>query len=233
MTAPRGAQAQPEIVVVTAVKALDAAKSRFAAPGEGLRETVPGLVLAMLEDVLAAALAVPGIGAAYVVSPDPAVRMAAARAGARTVGEPSPGGLNAALSAGAAAARAEHGDAVAVLALQPDLPGITVDELRAFLVATAGRRAFVPDHAGTGTAALYTPAGGDLRPEFGPGSAAAHAAGGAARLAGPWPGLRTDVDVPSDLAAAPPLGARTAAAIASTDRDIASNSSTRCARMGR
>lgn len=222
MTAPRGADAPPAIVVVTAVKALDAAKSRFAAPGADHREAVPGLVLAMLRDVLDAALATPGIVAAYVVSPDPDVRAAAERAGARTVAEPSPGGLNAALSAGAAAARAAG--AIAVLALQPDLPGVTVDQLTAFLDATVGRRAFVPDHAGTGTAALFSPADDELRPAFGPDSAAAHAAGGAVPLAGPWPGLRTDIDTPADLSAGPALGPHTTAAIAARDHGIASNS---------
>ncbi|GIZ95907.1 2-phospho-L-lactate guanylyltransferase [Tsukamurella sp. TY48] len=222
MTAPRGADAPPALVVVTAVKALDTAKSRFAAPGDGHREAVPGLVLAMLRDVLAAALAVPEITAAYVVSPDPAVRAAADDAGARSVPEPSPGGLNAALSAGAAAARAEG--EVAVLALQPDLPGVSVDELRAFLAAAGGRRAFVPDRAGTGTAALFSPAGDALRPAFGPDSASAHAGGGALALAGPWPGLRTDIDTPADLKAPTALGVHTTAAIAACDPGIASNS---------
>ncbi|MCS3781969.1 2-phospho-L-lactate guanylyltransferase [Tsukamurella ocularis] len=231
MSSPQGAAERPAVVVVTAVKSLDAAKSRFAAPGDGLRDTVPGLVLAMLLDTLAAAAAAPGVLGVHVVSPDPDVRAAAVAAGARTVDEPEPGGLNAALEAGARAARAVHGPAVAVLALQADLPGITATELGEFLAATAGRRGFVPDHAGTGTAALYAPPGTELRAAFGPDSAAAHRSGGAARHSGPWPGLRTDVDTPRDLAAAGHLGVHTAAVLAAADRDFTSNACVRYARM--
>ncbi len=223
MSAAHGAAGHPDVVVVTAVKSLGAAKSRLAAPGDGLRGSVPGLVLAMLLDTLAAAAGTPGVRAVHVVSPDPEVRARAEAAGARTVGEPDPGGLNPALAEAARAARAEHGPAVAVLALQADLPGLTAAELGAFLAATGGRRGFVPDHAGTGTAALYAPPGSDLRPAFGPGSAAAHEAGGALRHAGPWPGLRTDVDTPGDLAAAGDLGPHTAAALAAADPGFASN----------
>ncbi|MET9328032.1 2-phospho-L-lactate guanylyltransferase [Tsukamurella sp. NPDC003166] len=233
MTALRGAEAPPAVVVVTAVKSLDAAKTRFAAPGAGRREAVPGLVLAMLRDTLAAARAVPAVAAVHVVSPDPVVRAAAAKAGAYTVDEPRPGGLNAALAAGAAAAVAQYDGAVAVLALQADLPGITAGELGAFLAAANGVRAFVPDRAGTGTAALYAPAGTALRPAFGVDSAAAHRAGGAVAHAGPWPGLRTDVDTPEDLAGALVVGEHTAAALAAADPDIASNSCGPCARMER
>ncbi|WP_019204028.1 2-phospho-L-lactate guanylyltransferase [Tsukamurella sp. 1534] len=231
MTAPRGAHAPPAVAVVTAVKSLDAAKSRFAAPGGDLRDAVPGLVLAMLRDTLAAAFATPGVVRAYVVSPDPTVRAAALDAGARAVAEPVRGGLNAALEAGAAAALAEDGT-VAVLALQPDLPGVTPGELAAFLAAAGPRRAFVPDHAGVGTAALLAPAGRALRPEFGIDSAAAHRASGARPHPGPWPGLRTDIDTPADLSAARSLGRHTAAALGranhdaarAADSDIASNS---------
>ncbi|NMD54808.1 MULTISPECIES: 2-phospho-L-lactate guanylyltransferase [Tsukamurella] len=233
MSSPHGDSASPAVAVVTAVKSLDAAKSRFAAPGDGLREAVPGLVLAMLLDTLAAAAATPGVIGVHVVSPDPAVRAAAEAAGARTVDEPEPGGLNAALTAGARAARAEHGPAVAVLALQADLPGITAAELGAFLAATAARRGFVPDHAGTGTAALYAPPGTQLEPAFGPDSAAAHLSGGAVRHAGPWPGLRTDVDTPQDLAGTGPLGERTTAALAAADRGFTSKTRVRYARMDR
>ncbi|KXO88445.1 hypothetical protein AXK56_10790 [Tsukamurella pulmonis] len=233
MRSPHGVDAPPEVAVVTAVKSLDAAKSRFAAPGDGLRGAVPGLVLAMLLDTLAAAAAAPGVVGIHVVSPDPAVRAAAESAGARTVDEPDPGGLNAALEAGAAAARAAHGPGVAVLALQADLPGVTPGELADFLAATAGRRGFVPDHAGTGTAALYAPGGTGLRAAFGPDSAAAHGVTGAVRHAGAWPGLRTDVDTPRDLAAAGRLGEHTAAALAAADRAVASKPRARYARMER
>ncbi|BDH58337.1 2-phospho-L-lactate guanylyltransferase [Tsukamurella sp. PLM1] len=233
MTAQRGDAASPAVVVVTAVKSLDSAKSRFAASGDGGRGAVRGLVLAMFRDTLAAALAAPEVAGVYVVSPDPAVRAAACAAGAFAVDEPAQSGLNAALEAGADAARADAGRPVAVVALQADLPGISAAELSAFLAATAHRRGFVPDHAGTGTAALYAPAGTPLRPRFGPESAAAHRADGATEHAGPWPGLRTDIDTPQDLRSAPVLGEHTAAALADADRAVASNSRPLCARMER
>lgn len=227
MTAPGAAHTPASVVplvVVTAVKSLNAAKSRFAPQGDGLRGTVPELVLAMLEDTLAAATAVPQVIDSFVVSPDPDVLRAAVKAGARGVTEPDPGGLNAALRAGANAARAVHGTTIAVLALQPDLPGVSTDEVREFIIAAAGRRAFVPDHSGQGTAALLAPAQTDLLPAFGTNSALAHGEGGALALPGPWPGLRTDIDTPGDFAVLDSLGPRTAAVLARGDHGIASNS---------
>jgi 2-phospho-L-lactate guanylyltransferase len=71
----------------------------------------------------------------------------------------------------------------------------------------AHRRSFVADAAGTGTVLLAAPAGVALDPRFGVGSAAAHADSGAWPLAGDWPGLRQDVDIPADLRAVLALGA--------------------------
>ena len=51
------------------MKSLDAAKSRFAAPGDGRRDAVPGLVLAMLLDTLAA----PALGASFEFVPAPQI----------------------------------------------------------------------------------------------------------------------------------------------------------------
>jgi 2-phospho-L-lactate guanylyltransferase len=45
-----------------------------------------------------------------------------------------------------------------------------------------------------------------LAPRFGPGSAAAHLASGARRLAGDWPTLRRDIDTGADLEAGKDLG---------------------------
>ncbi len=203
-----------DVVAVTAVKSLPAAKSRLARdhddPG-----TVADLVLAMLADTVAAIRAVDVVRAVYVVSPDPDVRAAAHRSGAVGVREPDGGGLNPALVAGAAAASAAHPGAD-VLAIQPDLPGLQPAELTAFLAAAGGRRAFVPDRQGTGTAALLAPRGSRLDPRFGVGSSARHQDSGAVMLAGAWPGLRGDVDTAADLAdIADRLGARTAAAVRS------------------
>ncbi|GAB3128427.1 2-phospho-L-lactate guanylyltransferase [Tsukamurella serpentis] len=233
MTAPRGAYAS-SVVVVTAVKPLEAAKSRFAAGSARLREKlIPALVLAMFRDTLTAALAARSVAAVFVVSSDPQVLAAAAAHGAQAVPEVAPRGLNAALEDGARIAAQTVPDHSGVLALQADLPALTADELDAFLDATVLRRGYVPDRADVGTAALFTPAGTALDPQFGPGSAAAHRAGGALAHPGPWPGLRTDVDTPADLAAAPPLGAHTRAVLTATDSGYPSNSYAGCARMKR
>jgi 2-phospho-L-lactate guanylyltransferase len=190
---------------VVPVKRLTGAKSR-------LRGALPGvphqrLVLAVVWDTLAAALACAVVAEVIVVTDEPAVAAAAAALGARSVPDRPGAGLNPAFEVGAAAAA---GGPVAALA--GDLPALRPDELAEALSAAGNLRGFVPDADGTGTTLLVAPNAGALRPLFGPGSAAAHAASGAARLAGPWPSLRRDVDTPADLAAAAALGlgARTA-----------------------
>ncbi|MEU4840392.1 2-phospho-L-lactate guanylyltransferase [Nocardia testacea] len=193
---------------VIAVKTLDSAKSRLAgvlAPAERSR-----LVLAMLTDTVRAAAAAPEIASITVVTPDPVVSRATRALGATVHPEPrsataGPDPLNTALSTAAAALRDRHGE-VPVLALQADLPALRTPELSAVLAAARGARAFVADHAGTGTAALLAPAGTALRPRFGRDSAHRHRAEGAVRLHGDWPGLRHDVDTAEDLAAVRALG---------------------------
>ncbi|WP_280397042.1 2-phospho-L-lactate guanylyltransferase, partial [Nocardia carnea] len=154
---------------------------------------------------------VEAIAGITVVTPDPAVAAAAQGLGADVHPEPAgagadPDGLNTALAAAAAAIRSQH-PAVGVLALQADLPGLCPQELAAVLAAApTGSRALVADHAGTGTAALFAPAGIPLRPRFGRDSAHRHRADGARELSGDWPGLRQDVDTAADLAAVQSLG---------------------------
>ena len=116
-------------------------------------------------------------------------------------------GLNAAYDRGAATLRARD-PAVAVGALQADLPALRPAELDSAIAAAAalGGRAFTADADGTGTTFLLATTGVDLDPRFGGGSAARHAASGAVALDGRWPGLRRDVDTPADLAAARTLG---------------------------
>lgn len=194
---------------VIAVKSLDNAKSRLAgvlAPAHRSR-----LVLAMFTDTARAAAAVAAIAGITVVTPDPAVSAAARALGAEVHPEPAgaghdPDGLNIALADAAAAVRARY-PAAGVLALQADLPGLCPAELAAVLAAAPGdSRALVTDHAGTGTAALFAPAGIPLRPRFGRDSAHRHRADGARVLSGDWPGLRQDVDTAADLAAVQSLG---------------------------
>jgi 2-phospho-L-lactate guanylyltransferase len=191
--------------IVVPAKRLAAAKTRLAPLTGALADDVgvghAELVLALLADTVAAARDSPAVARILVVTDDPRATAVVTGLGARTVPDEPDSGLNAALAHGA---RAASGGPVA--ALSSDLPALRADELTAALHAAAALpRAFVADAAGSGTTLLAV-LEGDLAPRFGPGSAAAHAAGGAVPLAGDWPGLRQDVDTPADLHAACWLG---------------------------
>jgi 2-phospho-L-lactate guanylyltransferase len=189
--------------VVVPAKRLDVAKTRLRPATAGLPDAAAahsGLVLALLADTVAAALACRAVDAVLVVTDDPAAERLVRRLGARTVADEPDEGLNPALAHGAARL---HGP---VAALSSDLPALRPDELGAALTAAAGSpRAFVADAEGRGTT-LLTAAGVPLDPRFGLGSAAAHAATGARLLDGDWPSLRRDVDTADDLQAAVRLG---------------------------
>jgi 2-phospho-L-lactate/phosphoenolpyruvate guanylyltransferase len=199
--------------VVVPAKRLDAAKTRLIPLTAGLAPAGhPELVLALLADTVAAALACPAVARVLVVTDDPRAAAVVSALGARTVGDEPDSGLNAALAHGAAAVPGP------VAALSSDLPALRPAELTAALQAAAGvPRAFVPDAPGSGTTLLAVRAGA-LEPRFGPGSGAAHSAGGAVPLDGDWPGLRQDVDTPDDLRAACRLGVgrRTAGFLSAT-----------------
>jgi 2-phospho-L-lactate guanylyltransferase len=99
-----------------------------------------------------------------------------------------------------------------VVALQGDLPALQSQELaEAITAARQHRRSFVADRLATGTAALFA-FGSPLNPHFGSDSSARHRSSGAIELTGAWPGLRCDVDTPTDLAAARRLGVGSATA---------------------
>ena len=198
-------------IAVVPVKSLSRAKSR-------LRGALPGvsherLVIGLLRDTITAVLDCPVVGELIVVTNEPRAAEAATGLGARVEPDAPDAGLNAAFAHGAALA-----GGVPVAALTGDLPALRPAELAAALgaaspvvpaaagVAAGVGRGFVPDATGTGTTLLTAPSGTALRPLFGPGSAAAHAASGATPLIGPWPSLRRDVDTPDDLAAAAALG---------------------------
>jgi 2-phospho-L-lactate/phosphoenolpyruvate guanylyltransferase len=208
----------PGVDLVVPVKRLDRAKSR-------LRGTLPAdrhtdLVLALLLDTVSAAAAAERVRRLFVVCEDDRVTAALAEAalpGVSWTDERGLPGLNAALRYGA---EAMSGD-VAVGALQADLPALRAADLDAALAEAAGRRAFCPDHAGTGTTLLLAAPGTPLAPAFGVGSAAAHAAGGAVPVGLDLPSLRCDVDTAADLARARRLGLgpHTTALLARTGAD--------------
>ncbi|SCL29925.1 2-phospho-L-lactate guanylyltransferase [Micromonospora nigra] len=207
---------QPWTAVVP-IKHLTAAKSRL----RGALPRVPheALALALATDTLHAVRSCPAVTEVLVVTDDPLAVAAARAAGARVVPDIPRAGLNAAFRRGASAA----GDSW-VAGLTADLPALRPAELAAALRAARtgppGVRGFVADAPGCGTVLLAAPPGVPLDPRFGVGSAEAHAASGARRLAGDWPSLRRDVDTPDDLAAAVRLGLgpRTAALVAAENR---------------
>lgn len=192
------------------IKPLATAKSRLRRAAGAAAD---GLALAFALDTVAAALSSTAVHEVLVVTDDAVAARTLRGLGARAVPDEPRAGLNPAVRHGAALL----GPGRPVAALAADLPALRPAELTAALDAAtaAGRRCFVPDVLGTGTVLLAAPPGVDLDPRFGDGSAAAHAASGALRLAGEWPALRRDVDTVPDLAAAfrLGLGRRTAAAL--------------------
>jgi 2-phospho-L-lactate guanylyltransferase len=204
-----------DVALIIAVKRLAAAKTRLA-PVFSAR-TRESVVLAMLVDTLTAAGRARALGSITVITPDDAAAAAAAELGADVLVDPTPEGhpdpLNNAI---ATAERAVGGSFANVVALQGDLPALQTQELNeAIAAARQHRRSFVADRLATGTAALFA-FGSPLDPRFGADSSARHRSSGAIELTGAWPGLRCDVDTPTDLATARRLGvgAATARAIA-------------------
>jgi 2-phospho-L-lactate guanylyltransferase len=188
--------------VVVPAKRLEVAKTRLRPLTAGTAEGHAAWVLALLADTVAAAAASPEVARVVVVTDDPEAAAVVRELGADTVPDVPDRGLNPALTHGALAA-----GTAAVAALSSDLPALRPQELTAALAAAAagGPRCFVADAGGTGTT-LLTAVAVALDPRFGRGSAAAHRAGGASELTGPWPGLRRDVDTADDLRAAAALG---------------------------
>ena len=204
-----------DVALIIAVKRLAAAKTRLA-PVFSAR-TRESVVLAMLMDTLTAAGRVRSLGSITVITPDDAAAAAATELGADVLADPTPEGHPDPLNNAIAAAERAVGSSFAnVIALQGDLPALQTQELNeAIAAARQHRRSFVADRLATGTAALFA-FGSPLDPQFGPDSSARHRSSGAIELTGAWPGLRCDVDTPTDLAAARRLGvgAATARAIA-------------------
>jgi 2-phospho-L-lactate guanylyltransferase len=204
----------PDWALVIPVKPLDRAKSRLA----GLAGPRRGeLALAMAADTVRALLASPAVAVAIVVTDDATAGAELGALGAVVIPDRPAAGLNPALEYGAAFA-AERWPGCGRAGLAADLPALRPAEIGAALAAAGGRpTAFVRDAAGSGTTLYAAGPAGEFRPAFGPGSAARHAAGGAAELGLPglW-GLRQDVDTAEDLsrAAALGLGPRTTAVAA-------------------
>lgn len=189
------------IVGLVPVKRLGLAKSR-------LRELLADadavdLASAMLADVVAALVAVPGLARVAVVTEDPEAARVAESLGARALLRDDDG-LVPSLD-GAAAVLASEG-ATGVLVVLGDVAGARPEELTALLdalEALGGRGAVLAPSRDGGTAALLRAPWDVLASAFGPDSAARHRA--LARAGGvPWrelalPSLSLDLDSPEDL----------------------------------
>jgi len=193
--------------VVMPVKVLAQAKSRLAGLAGLSGPRRAELALALACDTVTAVLECDAAARVIVVTDDQVAAVTLAALGALVVPDEPRDGLNAALRHGAAHAAARWpGSGTA--ALSADLPALRPAELgRALRAAGAWPAAFVADAGGDGTT-LYTAApGAAFRPAFGLASRARHAAGGAVELGlDDIPGLRRDVDTPSDLRGAVALG---------------------------
>lgn len=189
-----------DVVVVIPVKSPGSAKSRLTtSDAERAR-----LAAAFATDVVDTAVRTPRVVAVWVVSDDADFAAQLSPRGAHFCADPGTG-LNAALRAGAVAARTDHPQARPV-ALFADLPALTVADLTAALGQLIdGVAAFVADADNTGSS-LYSAEWDDFAPRFGAGSARAHRLAGAMPLLGELATLRRDVDDLDSLADALALG---------------------------
>jgi len=190
--------------VLMPVKVLAEAKSRLAALAGSRRAE---LALALASDTVTAVLGSDAVARVIVITDDQVAAVALAALGALMVPDEPRAGLNAALGHGAAYAAARWPrDGIA--ALSADLPALRPEQIgRALRAAAAWPTAFVADAEGDGTTLYTATPGAAFRPAFGLASRARHAAGGAVELIlDGIPGLRRDVDTPSDLRGAAALG---------------------------
>jgi 2-phospho-L-lactate/phosphoenolpyruvate guanylyltransferase len=205
----------PEVDLLVPVKSLSHAKTRLRGAADNGRVDLVAharLAVALIRDTVAAARAAAGVRQVLTVTSDPEVTAMLTADGLPVLADRPEGGLNAALAYGAEVLRARR-PARPIGALQADLPALRAEELADALASATlafqtevARRAFVSDANGDGTTLLICAPHTALDPRFGPGSARAHEASGALRLAGDWPGLRRDVDTPEDLRRAAEIG---------------------------
>jgi 2-phospho-L-lactate guanylyltransferase len=196
------APAQPRVVAIVPIGALENAKSRLG--GSLDAEERRDLVDAMIERTLAAATTTPAIAETLVVSPDREALEQAAALGARTMRQRGQG-LNAGIREARDDAIAGGADAVAILPI--DLPLVSPAAIEQLLgpLGVVGERPLVvlaPDRHHRGTNGLVLAPPDAIEPSFGGDSRAAHQAcatdAGAryVELDGP---LSLDLDTPDDL----------------------------------
>ncbi len=203
------------IWAVVPVKDTALAKQRLAAAvPPALRQA---LMLAMLEDVLAALAEAPGLAGRLLVTTDPAATRLAARYGASCMTEGAHDGHTGAV---AAAARRLVGEgAAAMLTLPGDIPLVTAEEVGELLAAHRPAPSFTiaPSHDEQGSNAVLVSPPEAVPLRFGDNSFFPHLAAAEARGIAPTvlhlPGIALDIDNPADLAHFAQLGSRTRAGL--------------------
>lgn len=154
-------------VVAVPVKSLSRAKTRLSPALTGLERGA--LTLAMLEDVLDAALSVPG-WETWVISPDEVALEVAAGRGARPIPEAKPPLANAIRQV---EAKAKQDGASALAVLPADVPLVTVDTLHEAL-RTLGAVVLARSADGSGTSLLLRRPPRAIPARFGPDSFRRH-----------------------------------------------------------
>jgi 2-phospho-L-lactate/phosphoenolpyruvate guanylyltransferase len=154
-------------VVAVPVKSLSRAKTRLSPALTGLERGA--LTLAMLEDVLDAALSVPG-WETWVVSPDEVALEIAAGRGARPISEAKPPLANAIRQV---ETKAKQDGASALAVLPADVPLVTVDTLHEAL-RTLGAVVLARSADGSGTSLLLRRPPRAIPARFGPDSFRRH-----------------------------------------------------------
>jgi 2-phospho-L-lactate guanylyltransferase len=203
------------IWAVVPVKDTALAKQRLAAAvPPPLRQA---LMLAMLEDVLAALAEAPGLAGRLLVTADPAATRLAARYGAVCMTEGAPDGHTGAVAAAAQRLATEGADGM--LTLPGDIPLVTAEEIGRLLAAHRPSPSFTiapsRDEQGSNAVLVSPPEAVPLR--FGENSFFPHLAAAEARGIRPsvlhLPGIALDIDNPADLAHFAQLGSRTRAGL--------------------
>ncbi len=189
--------------VLVPVKRASLAKSRLGVLGEHPRQQ---LAAAFAADTVTAVLSCEVVARVLVVSDDHLLAGAMRDLGAEVVPDGT-SDLNGTLVQ-AAAEMHRRDPSLLLAAVCADLPALRPDELaRAFDAAHPVRMSFVCDEERTGTTAVIAPRLDAFHPLFGEGSRRQHLQAGAFEIDGiDVPGLRRDVDGPSDLGAALRLG---------------------------
>jgi len=195
--------AHADVWAVVPVKDTSDAKQRL---GDAVAPAVrPRLALAMIEDVLAALAAAPGLAGMIVVTIDQAAAALAARYGARVLAEGAREGQTGAVAAAARLLAAEGKGAM--LTVPGDVPLVTPEEIAQIIGAhdRAPDFVIVPAHDSRGSNAILCAPPDAVSLKFGDDSFHPHLE--AARQAGlapkilRLPGLGLDIDNPADLAA--------------------------------